>query len=155
MDVKMKKIILIILTLVPILIGWLINVFIHVPKVGMALLYVLPFVVLVFWFWLGRQYAKTDWRPLSAIIIGSASGLISLALYIWQFHIITEEARNIFLAALSQMYFAAVPEWIFAGIGIYIYLVLHIIALVLMIAVFTFGYLTGRSAENNETKEKD
>ena len=149
----MKKIILIILTLVPILIGWLINVFIHVPKVGMALLYVLPFVVLVFWFWLGRQYAKTDWRPLSAIIIGSASGLISLVLYIWQFHILTEEGRNMFIAGLSQMYFAAVPEWIFARSGLY--LVIHIIALVLMIAVFTFGYLTGRSAENNETKEKD
>ena len=136
----MKKIILILLTLVPILIGWLINVFIYVPKVGMALFYVLPFVVLVFWFWLGRQYAKTDWSPLSAIIIGSASGLISLVLYIWQFHIITEEARNILIAALSQMYFAAVPEWIFARSGIYI--VIHIIALVLMIAVFAFGYIT-------------
>ena len=138
----MKKIILILLTLVPILIGWLVNEFIHVPKVGMTLFYVLPFVVLVFWFWLGRQYAKTDWRPISAIIIGSASGLISLALYIWQFHILTEEGRNIFIAGLSQRYFAAVPEWIFARSGIYIYLALHIISLILMIAVFTFGYLT-------------
>ncbi len=145
----MKKIILILLTLVPILIGWLINVFIYIPKVGMALFYVLPFVVLVFWFWLGRQYAKTDWSPLSAIIIGSASGLISLVLYIWQFHIITEEARNILIAALSQMYFAAVPEWIFARSGIYI--VIHIIALVLMIAVFAFGYITRKK----HRKQKD
>ncbi len=32
--------------------------------------------------------------------------------------ILSEKGRNIFIAGLSQMYFAAVPEWIIARRGI-------------------------------------
>ena len=80
-----KKSELVLLTFVPILVGYLINATFFIPVIGTLLFYILPIVVLAFWFWLGSQYSKTDWGMVPSILIGSATGVLSLALYLWQF----------------------------------------------------------------------
>lgn len=151
----MKKPQLVLLTLVPIIVGWLINILILIPVVGMLLFYVLPFGVLLFWFWLGKQYAKTDWNLVVSMIISSALGIISLALYIWQFLFETDETRNIFLAGLSQMYSAATPSYLFGWFAImfetqshYIgrasFLAMQVIAVVLLLIIFICGFIKGK-----------
>lgn len=148
----MKKSQLVLLTLVPIPVGWLINVLLGLPVIGMASFYVLPFAVLVFWFWLGKQFAKTDWSLAVSMVISSTPGLVSLALYIWQFLFETDETRNIFLALLSQMYGAAVPGYLFGWlarlfesqphyIGRNSFIALQVIPIVMLLAVFICGYV--------------
>lgn len=152
----MKKHVLVLLTCIPILAGYLINLLIFVPVAGVLLYYVLPIVVLVFWFYLGSQYSKTDWKTIPSILIGSATGIISLALYIWQFLARSDETRNIYLAGFSQMYSNAAPGYLIAGlaisfesdphtIGITTMIAMEVLSLVLMIAVFTAGYLWGKT----------
>ena len=151
----MRKSQLVLLTLVPIIAGWLINALLLVPVVGMLMFYVFPFCVLLFWFWLGKQYARSGWNLVVSVIISSASGLISLALYIWQFLFETDETRNFFLAGLSQMYSASAPGYLFGWlarmfesqphhIGRGAFLAMQVITVVLFMIVFICGYIKGK-----------
>ena len=151
----MKKTKLVLLTLVPVVIGWLINRLIMTPIIGMLLFYVLPLGVMIFWFWLGKQYAKTDWSFVVSIIISSTTGLISLALYIWQFLFETDGTRDIFIAGLSQMYSAATPIYLFGWlanlfeaqpnyIGRATFLAVQVISVVILLVVFICGYIKGK-----------
>ncbi len=142
----MKKLVLILLTLVPILAGALINA--STAPLGMLLYYALPILVLVFWFWLGGQYAETDWGMLPSVLIGSATGIASLVLYVWQFCLESEGTRNLFLAGLSQMYAGSTPLYVFSfifrllrlGDMVQTLLVHEVLAVILMAAVFLAGY---------------
>lgn len=147
----MKKSYLILLTLVPIVVGWSINAMIGLPFVGMLMFYVLPFAVLLFWYWLGGKFAETDWGATPAILIGSASGLVSLAVYLWQFLGRTDETRHMILAVFSQMYTASTPMYLFGGVarlfekqpnyaGRTTMVALQVLCVLLMVAVFSIGY---------------
>ena len=151
----MKKAVLILITLVPVIAGWLINLSITIPSIGMLVYYVLPLAVLFFWFWLGKQYAGTDWNLGQSLLIGNATGLVSLGLYIWQFVFRTDETRNMFIAALSQMFGASVPGFLCSWLAIMFEtqpgniggastLAYQVIAVVIMIAVFACGFLRGK-----------
>lgn len=54
----MKKSVLFLLTLVPVVVGYLVNVLIMIPVIGMAGFYLLPLVTTAFWIYLGKQYAR-------------------------------------------------------------------------------------------------
>ncbi len=151
----MKKVILVLLTFVPIPAGYLVNLFLPVPMVGALAYYVIPLIVLAFWFWLGGCYAKTGWGAVRSVLTGSVSGILSLALYLWQFWIQSDETRNLALAGLSQMYASAAPAYLTARLAILFearpdyagkaaMTALQVISLILMMAVFTAGYLRGR-----------
>ena len=151
----MKKCGLMLLTFVPILVGYLINRTLFVPVVGILLFYVLPLCVLVFWFCLGSQYSKTDWNVIPSVLIGNAVGILSLALYFWQFLWQSDETRNMVLAELSQMFSAAVPSYLVARLAVlfesqpnYVgrmtMTAMQVISFVLMTAIFTGGYFWGK-----------
>ncbi len=151
----MKKSILLLLTLVPVLVGYLINLSAMLPVLGQLIYALLPLPTLVFWFWLGWQYAKTDWTALQALLFGSATGWISLALYVWQFWLCSDQTRNVTLAGLSQMYTAAAPGWLLGRlavrfepvpgeIGPVSLLALQLLSLAFLILVFAVGFASGR-----------
>ena len=111
----------------------------------------LPLLVLAFWFYLGRQYANTAWNAISSILIGNAVGIVSLALYVWQFIFETDETRNLSVAAFSQMFTAGTPMYLWGGIarlfetqpnyaGRTAMTALQVISLLVMMLVFAGGY---------------
>lgn len=108
----MKKRTLIMLTFVPMLVGYLVNLTLTIPVIGMALFYVLPLLTTVFWFHLGRQFARSSWKAVPAILIGNATGIVSFLVYWWQFVLETDETRNIPLAVASQMFSASTPLYL-------------------------------------------
>lgn len=155
----MKKSTLILWTFIPILTGYLVNSLLTVPVIGEIFFYVLTVATTAFWFWLGRQFAKSTFKTIPAILIGNATGIISLLIYLWQFLLVTSENRSIFLAGLSQMYNASVPGYLFGGIarlfetkpnyvGTRTFVALHVICEIYMIAVFVIGMVV-------EKKRKD
>ena len=155
----MKKSTLVLLTFVPIVVGYLVNITLLLPVIGMLGFYVLPLLTTVFWFYLGRQYARSDWKTIPAILIGNATGIISLLVYLWQFLLVTEEARNLPLAGASQMFSASVPTWLLARIAIlfesqpnYIgrasMVALQVISVIYMLAVFCAGMLWEKKNRN-------
>ena len=73
----MKKSILVLLTLVPVVAGYLINNVLLLPVIGMIAFYVVPMLVLIFWFYLGSQYANTTWKIIPSALIGNAIGIAS------------------------------------------------------------------------------
>lgn len=152
---RMKKSILILLTLVPLIVGYLINLAIAIPVIGMMIYYVIPFVALGFWFYLGSLFSKTTWKAIPSVLIGNATGLLSLALYLWQFLGRNDETRNTALAVISQMYSASTPMYLFAKLAILFesqpnyfgrtaMVAMQVIAVILMIVIFTLGYFWGR-----------
>ena len=114
----MKKGVLILLTFVPIIIGWATNLMILIPIFGMILFYVLPVVTTIFWIYLGKQFAHTSWKTIPAILIGNATGIASLLLYLWQFLLKTDETRNLTLAGISQMFSASAPGYILGRLAL-------------------------------------
>ena len=151
----MKKSVLFLLTLVPVVVGYLVNVLIMVPVVGTAGFYLLPLLTTAFWIYLGRQYARR-WRTVPALLIAHAVGFCSLLVYLWQFLLETDETRNLTFAAFSQMFSASTPLYLFGGIarlvesqpnytGRATMVAMQVIALIYMIIVFCVGiYLEKR-----------
>ena len=149
----MKKSTLILLTFVPMIVGWLVNALLILPVIGMLGFYVLPLLTTVFWFCLGKQYARSNWKPIPAICIGNAAGIVSVLIYIWQFVFETDETRNIALAVASQMFSAATPMYLFGSLAIlfesqpnYVgrtaMVAMHVISIIYMTAVFTVAFFT-------------
>lgn len=145
----MKKSVLLLLTLVPVVIGYLLNVLITVPLIGMIGFYLIPLFTTVFWFYLGKQYAYR-WKTVPAVLIAHIVGFCSLLVYLWQFLLETDETRNLTLAGLSQMFSASTPLYLFGGIarlvesqpnyaGRATMVAMQVIALVYMIIVFCVG----------------
>ena len=148
----MKKYILILLTLVPILAGWLINVTLLVPVLGELMFYVFPILVLVFWFRLGSRYAETDWAAFPAILIGNATGLLSVIIYLWQFAGLDEASRNVSLAVWSQMYSAGTLGYFWGGVVTLFFrsraasYAMQVVCLASMIVVFSLGFFRNRES---------
>ena len=145
----MRKSVLILLSLVPVAVGYLINGLIRVPVIGMAVFYLLPLAVTAFWIYLGKQYAQ-NWRIVPAVLIAHTAGACSLLVYLWQFLFETDETRNLALAAFSQMFSASTPLYLFGGIAALVesqpdyagsatMAAMQVIALVYMIIVFCIG----------------
>ena len=55
---QMEKRTLLLLTLVPVLAGYLLNLVLFIPVLGTLLFYLLPLAVTGFWFWLGGQFRR-------------------------------------------------------------------------------------------------
>ncbi len=145
----MKKSVLILLTLVPVIVGYLVNVLIMVPVIGMVGFYLLPLLTTGFWFYLGKQYARR-WKPVPAVLIAHTVGICSLLVYLWQFLLETDETRSLTLAGFSQMFSASTPLYLFGGIarlvesqpnyaGRATMVAMQVIALVYMTIVFCIG----------------
>ena len=151
----MKKKYLVLLTLVPLLAGWIICISAEYPRVWMALYYILPVFVSLFWFWLGSQFSKTDQGYLKSLLISSVTGLLSLGIYVWQFCGKTDETRSMLWAGVSQYYSCSAPLYLLARIVLlfetqpnYIGgssgLALQIIAVLYMAVIFSLGYMWGK-----------
>lgn len=151
----MKKSMLVLLTLVPVAVGLVVNFTLFVPVVGSLLFFLLPLATTIFWFYLGSQYACSGWNAPCSILIGNAVGILSLAVYVWQCVLLTDENVNLFLAAASQMFSAATPTYLFGRlamlfeaqpnyIGEATALALQVIAVLYMIVIFGCGYAWGR-----------
>lgn len=151
----MKKSVLFLATLLPVILGYLVNVLLMVPVIGMAGFYLLPLATTVFWIYLGRQYARR-WNTVPAVLIAHTVGFCSLLVYLWQFLLETDETRSLALAAFSQMFSASTPLYLFGGIarlaesqpnyaGRASLVAMQVIALVYMVIVFCIGiYLEKR-----------
>lgn len=148
----MKKPILVLLTFVPVIAGSVLNRTILIPGIGTLLYYVLPLLTTAFWFWIGIQFARSAWKTIPAILIGNATGVGSLLVYLWQVFLTSDETRNMVLMAFSQMYGASVQgSWmarlalLFESepntIGMASAVALQVISVVFMISVFLAGFL--------------
>ena len=151
----MKKSVLILLTFVPILVGYLIDHTLHLPVIGWILYLVLPLLVTVFWFFLGRMYARSSWSAPAALLIGNGTGLVSLGVFLWQMLLETDETRNLALTVASQMFPVAVPTYLFGRLpslfetqpnfaGLRTHIAIHVIGTLFMVLVFALGYGLGR-----------
>ena len=145
----MKKRVLVLLSLVPVVVGWLINTLMQFPVIGTAGFYLLPLCTTIFWFFLGQKYAH-QWKTFPAVFIAHAVGIGSLLIYLWQFLIETDVTRNLTLAAFSQMFSASTPLYLTGSIAVFFLrqsdgvsratmVALQIIGLVYMVIVFSLG----------------
>lgn len=149
----MKKSVLVLLTFVPFIVGHIINISIRIPVIGMIIFYVLPLLTTVFWFYLGRQYARSTWKIIPALFIGNATVVVSLLIYLWQYLFKTDETRNVVLMSVAQMFSDATPTYLLGRIAIlfetqpnYIasstfMVALNVISFVYMVVVFLFGFI--------------
>lgn len=151
----MKKSVLFLLTLVPVVVGYFVNVLIMVPVIGMAGFYLFPLFTTAFWIYLGKQYARR-WKIVPALLIAHAVGFCSLLVYLWQFLLETDETRSRTLAVFSQMFSASTPLYLFGGIARLVesqpnyagrasMVAMQVIALIYMMLIFCIGiYLEKR-----------
>lgn len=114
-------------------------------------IYITPLLIIIYWFWVGTEFTEDMKSPVLATITANSMGIVCAALYYWQFIILNDEKRNLFLAGFSQM-FTAPLNYITAKI-VYIFgapsneitdvttLSMELIGLILMILVFLCGYL--------------
>ncbi len=151
----MKKSVLVLLSFVPVIVGYLVNVLLTVPGIGMAGFYLLPLAATGFWFYLGKQYARCTWKTVPAILIAHAAGICLLLLYLWQFLIETDQTRSLVLAGLSQMFAASTPMYLFSWLAVLFesqpnyagrttFVALQVIALAYMMIIFSAAFFRER-----------
>lgn len=152
----MKKIYLVLFTFLPFLVGHIINISVaKLSVMGSIIYYILPLLTTVFWFYLGRQYARSTWKTIPALVIGNATGVASLLIYLWQRFLKTEETINLTLTGISQMFSDAAPTYLLAKVAIlfetkpnYVgtrsMVALQVLSVGYMIVVFLFGFICGK-----------
>lgn len=150
----MKKNTLILLTLVPVVTGYILNLTLLIPGLGLLLYYLIPCVTLFFWFYLGSKYSKIGWNIIQATIIGNGIGLISLIAYFWQFWGCHDDNRNMLIAGVSQYFvantnlltakFAIIFESQANSISLISVTSMQLFGLFLMVIIFLSGYVFGK-----------
>lgn len=106
----------------------------------------------VFWFWVGKRLSKLGENNIKSFIIGNSIWLLSFLLYLWQFVLLNDESRNMFLALISQHYMLS---FIWSGTKLTLLFsnVLHgttitIVSYLSMLLVFTLGFIVGKIGKN-------
>lgn len=148
------------LAFTPILISFFFRLFLQIPVIGTVWLYAAPFTLLVYWAWVGGAYREKIKSPVRAILVGNIFGIILLLMYIWQFVLLPEGARDLTFAYLSQL-FSLPLEFITMWIGLLFEPdpkvptmvtanIVQFVGFLLMIVAFTIGYFGKKRAEEKK-----
>ena len=154
---------LLLLALVPGLWGWLCNHLMAVSLTGgPSFLFSLAFYIqapaaIVFCLWLGRRCGRSGRSYPASLLLTQWPSLVSFALYVWQFHFVSDEARNSLLALLGQApsipltHFAAClvlpfsgDSWLQADST-----AATALSLVLLAVLFSLGFWWGRRSRSS------
>lgn len=163
----MKKIWHCIFPFLPSLFGWLTGSVLNDD--GSVLVWVLyftaPFMMIAFWFFIGSRYAKSQMSYIRSVLFGNSIGLLSLLLYLWQYSDFSGSPQNEFLGTVARCY--TWPLSWFSGIfampyealsghsaelmrSIRYYVIEPTGALIIMITVFSLGYLFTKRQSNKQ-----
>lgn len=161
--IKMK--IAMLMIFVPTIIGYIYNMLLRIPILGMLLFYISPLLMIVFWFKVGGKFGELDKNIFFSVLVGNSLGIVSLLIYFWQFLLLSEERRNLLLAGFSQMFSTGVvmltaPIAILFepdknNIGRTTGTAMQVLGLVLMILVFTMGYLWKKISDKYKEKVEE
>lgn len=160
---KSTKYKLILLLIVPFVVSLIINLLVIIGanidsyillSITTLLLYIWGFAAIFFWFYVGMQFGNTGLSKMKSFLLGNSLWMISLLLYIWQFILLKDAKRNLFIAGLSQDYalgFVGVSSKIMGFFtntidGDTIIMISHLI----MLLVFAIGFLY--AAKNRHLK---
>ena len=155
---------LLLLSLVPGLWGWLCNWLVSMSLTSgngflcMVVYYLLQApAAIVFCLWLGRRCGRSERGYSACLLLAQWPSLVSFALYVWQFHFVSDEARNSLLALLGQApsipltYFAAClvlpfsgDSWLQADST-----AATALSLVLLAVLFSLGFWWGRRSRSS------
>ena len=150
----MKKSVLILLTFVPLVIGYVASIIAMYPTKSIVY-YLLIFFSTVFWFCLGMLYTRSNWKPIMSVLVAHLVFICSILIYWrqWQSSIMFNPSW----VNLSSLFTASTPIVLIARkIAIFFemkpyevlrmerHIVLHIVALVYMIVVFCLGLFIGK-----------
>lgn len=129
--------------LIPLIYGFVSNTFLlFIPPLLSQLVFV------VFWFWVGMKFSCISGNKVKIFFIGNSVWLLSFLLYLWQFVLLNDESRNMFLALISQYYML---PFIWSGTKLSLLFTnvidgttITIIAYLSMLLVFTVGFIVGK-----------
>ena len=158
----MRKSVLILLTFVPLVIGYIASIkMMTFTMTNPTVYYLVIFFSTVFWFCLGMLYSRSNWNPIMSVLVAHAGFICSILLYWrqWQSSIMfTPSWVN-----LSSLFTASTPIVLIARkIAIFFemkpyevsrmerHIVLHIVALVYMIIVFCLGLYFGKKIRKED-----
>ena len=155
----MKKKSLILLTIVPIILNYVIGYSFVIlrPSLGNLVYYFAPWLLLIFWFYAGKKYAEAEWKFIKSLFISHSIGILSLMLYLYQTYLLNDNTRNFFILGFSRA-FTSLTYLFTARIAILFEAeknimtqtsttAMQILGLILMATVFTCGYLSNTRKE--------
>ncbi|MDU4890410.1 MAG: hypothetical protein E6344_10675 [Clostridium sp.] len=146
----MKKSKAVLLILSPIVIGILFNFLIIVPWLSTILMYVGPIFFMIYWGMVGGIFSEYMKNSFKATLLANLSGIISLAIYIWKFVVVSDDKRSMILAVLCQGFSAPLSN-LTARIGVLVennpneitmttLLIAEIAGLLIMMTIFLIGF---------------
>lgn len=129
--------------LIPFIYGFVSNTFMLIIPPFLSQL-----VFVAFWFWVGLKLSCIGGNKVKRFFIGNSAWLISFLLYLWQFVLLNDESRNMFLALISQYYMLPFI-WSATKLSLLFTDVIDgtpitIIAYLSMLLVFTIGFIVGK-----------
>jgi len=95
---------LIILQLLPFILGLLLNYIVVYLPFYVFIIWLLSIGFVLYWFWVGKQFGQLSLNKLLSFCLGNTLWAISFVLFIWQFLLVDDSKRNMFLAIVSQCY---------------------------------------------------
>jgi hypothetical protein len=133
--------------LIPFIYGLLSNTFVMIIPPLLSQL-----VFTVFWFWVGIRFSYLSGNNIKSFIIGNSIWILSFLLYLWQFVLLNDESRNMFLALISQYYMLSFI-WSGSKLTLLFSDVMHgttitIISYLSMLLVFSLGFIVGKIKAN-------
>jgi hypothetical protein len=140
------------LTIIPFLWGYIPTAFVQsawLDAYYFRFLYVWEAAFILFWGWVGFLCGRLPEKPYRSILLGNATWLFSLGLYMWQFQLLDSAHRSPgFLSLLPQLFPFGVLSTVSGIITLFTRNItmnwIFVISYLCMLGVFFVGFHRGR-----------
>ncbi|ARC86655.1 putative membrane protein [Clostridium argentinense CDC 2741] len=157
MDCKNKSKYIVII-LIPLIIGIIINRVNFILQIYSTIPWIFVIAFIIFWFWAGKVFAKANHNRVESFLIGNSLWGISFLLYIWQFILTSDVNKNFIIAGISQNYIILIvpiaTKIMMMFTDIIDGAIISIVSYILMIIIFSIGFIFESVKKNHSLQAK-
>lgn len=123
-------------------------------KIYFAGLWIFTIAFIIFWFWGGKVFARTNCNKAKSFLIGNSLWLISFLLYLWQIASGAGGSKNFTIEWISQLYIegmlymAEIIVAMFTEIHTVDSYIISIVSYIFMFIIFSIGFIYEFLKEN-------
>lgn|GEM_PF-6359115 len=148
----MRNATILLLTMIPFLWGFIPTVFVEsawVNTLYFRYVHVWEIAFILFWGWVGSYCGRAGQKAYKSILIGNATWLLSLGLYVWQFQLLDGTQRSAgILSLLPQLFPFGVLSTVFKMMTLFTRNITQnsgfILCYLYMLGIFLIGFYFGR-----------
>ncbi|HAG44344.1 MAG TPA: hypothetical protein DCL31_14735 [Clostridium sp.] len=148
----------ILIILIPLIIGIIINRVNFILQIYSTVPWIFVIAFIIFWFWVGKVFAKANHNRVKSFLIGSSLWAISFLFYLWQFVLVNDANKNFIIAGISENYMILIvpiaTKIMMMFTDIIDGTIISIVSYILMFIIFSIGFIYESLKEDSSLQDE-